>query len=48
MSIDIGREALASLASDLEQLVGADLPALEAKLDGAGVPWTPGRTTGRK
>ena len=48
MSVDIGRQGLAALAAELEQLVGADLPALEAELDAAGVPWTPGRSIGRK
>jgi photosystem II stability/assembly factor-like uncharacterized protein len=48
MSVDIARTSLSELASELEKLVGKDLPALEEKLDQAGVPWTPGRSTGRK
>jgi photosystem II stability/assembly factor-like uncharacterized protein len=48
MSVEIAREAFATLAEGLEQLVGTDLPALEEKLDAAGVPWTPGRSTGRR
>jgi photosystem II stability/assembly factor-like uncharacterized protein len=47
-SVEIGRQGLADLADDLEQLVGVDLPALEVKLDAAGVPWTPGRSVGRR
>ena len=47
MSVEIARDGLSELASKLDQLVGEDLPALEEKLDAAGVPWTPGRSIGR-
>ena len=43
MSVEIARDAFAQLGTALAQLVTVDLPALEAKLDAAGVPWTPGR-----
>jgi photosystem II stability/assembly factor-like uncharacterized protein len=46
-SVEIGRESLANLASELELLVGVDLPAIEAKLDAAGVPWTPSDPDGK-
>jgi hypothetical protein len=42
-SFDVVKEQFAALRRDFDQLVGADLPALEAKLGPAGVPWTPGR-----
>jgi hypothetical protein len=42
-SLAIAKGQLAALRSDLQRLVDADLAALEAKLDAAGVPWTPGR-----
>ncbi len=42
-SLDIAREQLAQLRRELDRVVQVDLPALERKLDGAGVPWTPGR-----
>ncbi len=41
--IEIVREELAQLKSDLDRLIDVDLPALEKQLDDAGVPWTPGR-----
>jgi photosystem II stability/assembly factor-like uncharacterized protein len=39
----IARRAFAELASELNELVEDDLPALERALDEAGLPWTPGR-----
>jgi hypothetical protein len=46
-SVEIARDAFAEVAEKLEELVGVDLPDLEAELDAAGVPWTPGRSIGR-
>jgi photosystem II stability/assembly factor-like uncharacterized protein len=42
-SFEIGKKGLAQLEVELQQLVEVDLEALEADLDAAGVPWTPGR-----
>ncbi len=39
----IAGAALEPLLEDLRRLLENDLPALEAKLDDAGAPWTPGR-----
>jgi hypothetical protein len=39
----IAKRELADLKRDLNRLVETDLPALERRLDEAGVPWTPGR-----
>ncbi len=41
----IAREDFAAIRQGLNQLVEVDLPALEQKLEAAGVPWTPGRAT---
>ena len=43
-SIAIATEALAELDTALTKVIQTDLPALEAKLDAAGVPWSPGRS----
>jgi hypothetical protein len=43
-SFEIAQQELAAVKADLEQLVEVDLPALEEKLEAAGVPWTPGRS----
>jgi photosystem II stability/assembly factor-like uncharacterized protein len=43
-SVEIAEEEFAGLRKELEQLIDVDLPALEKKLDAAGVPWTPGRS----
>ena len=42
-SFDIAVEELTEVRAALQQIVDTDLPALEAKLEAAGVPWTPGR-----
>jgi photosystem II stability/assembly factor-like uncharacterized protein len=42
-SFEIGKKGLAQLEAELEELIEVDLEALEAELDAAGVPWTPGR-----
>jgi hypothetical protein len=42
-SLEIARERIDELRQELDPLLGEDLPALEQKLDEAGVPWTPGR-----
>ena len=43
-SLEIASEQLDVLTRDLDGIVGDELPVLEAKLDAAGVPWTPGRS----
>lgn len=40
---EIVSEQLGPWLAELERIVETDLPALEAKLDAAGAPWTPGR-----
>ena len=40
---DIAGEEFQEAIGDLRQIVEVDLPALNAKLDEAGEPWTPGR-----
>jgi photosystem II stability/assembly factor-like uncharacterized protein len=42
-SFEIAREEFARIDASLRQLIEGDLPALEAKMEAAGVPWTPGR-----
>ncbi len=42
-SMDIAAEKFAGVRAGLARVQGTDLPALRAKLDAAGVPWTPGR-----
>ncbi len=42
-SLTIAQEELAEVKVRLRQLVEADIPAFEEKLEAAGVPWTPGR-----
>ena len=46
-SMAIAESEFGELGEALEKLLGADLPALEEKLDAAGVPWTPGRMPSR-
>ncbi len=43
MSFDIATRQFGELKTQLDQLVKTDLPALETKLEAAGVPWSPGR-----
>lgn len=43
-SVAIAAEELAEVRSKLKPLIEVDLPALEKKLEAAGVPWTPGRS----
>ena len=43
----IAREAFGAMYPGLQQLVETDLPALEARLEEAGVPWTTGRALPR-
>ncbi len=40
---DIVSQEFSEVIGDLKQLVEVDVPALNAKLDEAGAPWTPGR-----
>jgi hypothetical protein len=42
--LEIGVAGLRALQDELAQVVETDLPALEARLDAAGVPWTAGRS----
>ena len=42
-SLAVVEEGFAEIRDGLDRLVDVDLPALEDKLDAAGVPWTPGR-----
>ena len=42
-SLEIAEQELAAFRPRLAKLVAETLPAFEAKLDAAGVPWTPGR-----
>jgi hypothetical protein len=42
-TLTIAQEDLAEVNADLRQLVEVDIPAFEAKLEAAGVPWTQGR-----
>jgi hypothetical protein len=41
--LEIAREELGQIQAELDRLIGSELPALEERLDAAGVPWTPGR-----
>jgi hypothetical protein len=42
-SFEIATEQFAELEPRIRQLLEVELPALEAKMETAGVPWTPGR-----
>ena len=42
-SFEIGKRRFAAWKQQLEQLVETELPALERRLEEAGLPWTPGR-----
>jgi hypothetical protein len=42
-AFEIATEEFGALEGDLKQLLEIDLPALEAEMEAAGVPWTPGR-----
>ena len=42
-SFRIAEEEFVAIREGLNRIVRIDLPALEAKLEAAGVPWTPGR-----
>jgi photosystem II stability/assembly factor-like uncharacterized protein len=42
-ALEIAAEQFAGLEPQLRSLLERDLPALEAKMEAAGVPWTPGR-----
>ncbi len=41
--LEIVKEEFADLAAAVDEILSVDLPALEADLDAAGVPWSPGR-----
>ena len=40
---EIARQEFGEIEVGLRQLIDVDLPALEAKMEAAGVPWSPGR-----
>jgi len=42
-SYEIARQEFGEVEVGLRQMIDVDLPALEAKMEAAGVPWTPGR-----
>jgi hypothetical protein len=42
-SLEVARTGLSQAISELSQLLGTDLPRVEAQLEAAGAPWTPGR-----
>jgi hypothetical protein len=42
-AFEIASEEFSRIEPDLRQLLEVSLPALEAKMEDAGVPWTPGR-----
>jgi photosystem II stability/assembly factor-like uncharacterized protein len=42
-SFEIAREEFGEIEAGLRQVIDVDLPALEAKMEDAGVPWTAGR-----
>jgi hypothetical protein len=42
-SFGIAEEQFTELRRELDRLIRVELPALEKRLDAAGVPWTPGR-----
>lgn len=42
-NFDIASQQIAELRRELNGLIEVDLPALEQKMEAAGMPWTPGR-----
>jgi hypothetical protein len=42
-ALEIATEEFATVEPELRQVLEIDLPALEARMEAAGVPWTPGR-----
>jgi photosystem II stability/assembly factor-like uncharacterized protein len=42
-NLAFARDALDEVAAELDRMLETELPALERRLDEAGVPWTPGR-----
>jgi hypothetical protein len=42
-ALEIAREEFEETRNELNLLIDTELPALERRLDEAGVPWTPGR-----
>ena len=42
-SLEIATEQFAEVRAELDRLLRHELPALQSRLDAAGVPWTPGR-----
>ncbi|HKJ02352.1 MAG TPA: hypothetical protein VJ997_07855 [Longimicrobiales bacterium] len=44
--LELGRAGFTALSGELRALLDGDLPRLEADLEAAGAPWTPGRKVG--
>ena len=42
-ALEIAAEEFAAVEPEIQRLLEVDLPALEEKMEAAGVPWTPGR-----
>jgi hypothetical protein len=42
-AFEIANEEFTALAPQIRQAIEVDLPALELRMEQAGVPWTPGR-----
>jgi len=45
LSLQIAVDEFSDVRASLDRLIRDELPALEERLDAAGVPWTPGRAT---
>ena len=42
-SLEVASTDLAGVSGELTRLLETEIPALEAQLEAAGAPWTPGR-----
>ena len=42
-SLDVAQDGFEQLSTELSALLETELPGLEAELEAAGAPWTPGR-----
>ncbi len=45
-SLKLAEQQFAQIRAELKRIMGTELPAIEAALDAAGAPWTPGRSVG--
>jgi hypothetical protein len=43
-AFEIARDEYATIEPQLRQVLEVDIPAVEARMEAAGVPWTPGRS----